>query len=167
MPLEDLHDLVKSTTLKVQKQTTVQNNKHLSKLTHWKQKYDFPDVPDSKSAAPPKIINIFTTRLPEREEKLLELGLQDVCVGHLSGKFPRHSNHHTCPIYHNTTAEDCQKQVLLREQKKIDKQKKMEKTAAGKFGLRKQVQGKKVGFEFSNAIWAGSSKSADDFSCAC
>ncbi|UYV67452.1 hypothetical protein LAZ67_5000654 [Cordylochernes scorpioides] len=30
-----------------------------------------------------------------------------------------------------------------------------------------QVQGKKVGFEFSNAIWAGSSKSADDFSSAC
>ncbi|UYV85153.1 Taf4, partial [Cordylochernes scorpioides] len=29
-----------------------------------------------------------------------------------------------------------------------------------------QVQGKKVRFKFSNGIWAGSSKPADDFSCA-
>ncbi|UYV71171.1 hypothetical protein LAZ67_8002001 [Cordylochernes scorpioides] len=76
MPLEDLHELVKATTLKVQNQTTVQKNKHISKLTHWKRRYDFPDVPDSRRAAPPKIINLSTTHLPEKEANLLELGLQ-------------------------------------------------------------------------------------------
>ncbi|UYV72958.1 hypothetical protein LAZ67_10001273 [Cordylochernes scorpioides] len=30
-----------------------------------------------------------------------------------------------------------------------------------------EVQGKKVGLEFSYVVWAGSSKPADDFSCAC
>lgn len=42
--------------------------------------------------------------------------------GHLSGRFPSHATIECCPLYHNTTAADCEEQYRARTKKKVERQ---------------------------------------------
>lgn len=42
--------------------------------------------------------------------------------GHLSGRFPSHATLECCPLYHNTTAADCEEQYKARTKKKAERQ---------------------------------------------
>lgn len=42
--------------------------------------------------------------------------------GHLSGRFPSHATIECCPLYHNTTAADCEEQYRVRTKKKVERQ---------------------------------------------
>lgn len=57
--------------------------------------------------------------------------------GHLSGKFLHHRCISTCPIYHNTTPEECERRYHERMQRKAERQEAAEQSAVNKFGLRK------------------------------
>ncbi|KAF8794510.1 histone acetyltransferase KAT7-like [Argiope bruennichi] len=58
-------------------------------------------------------------------------------MGHLSGKFDTHFTVATCPIYHNTTAAECEARYKVRIQQRIERQLTAESSALNKFGLRK------------------------------
>lgn len=55
--------------------------------------------------------------------------------GHLSGKYPSHFIKATCPLYHNTTPEECENMYQLRILRKAEREN-SELAAMKKFGLR-------------------------------
>ncbi|KAG8189627.1 hypothetical protein JTE90_009558 [Oedothorax gibbosus] len=57
--------------------------------------------------------------------------------GHLSGKFDTHFTSSTCPLYHNTSASECEERYKLRLQRQAEQQMNAESSALNKFGLRK------------------------------
>ncbi|KAL3211794.1 hypothetical protein MRX96_036271 [Rhipicephalus microplus] len=56
--------------------------------------------------------------------------------GHLSGRFPSHATIDCCPLYHNTTAGDCEEQYRARTKKKVERQQQMSR----QINLKKPVQ---------------------------
>ncbi|UYV71947.1 hypothetical protein LAZ67_9001275 [Cordylochernes scorpioides] len=76
MSADDIANLVRSITFKVHQQEISLKNRHLSKLAYWKRKFNFPDVAESTGSAPPNVLNLSSTKLSDREERILALGLQ-------------------------------------------------------------------------------------------
>uniref|UniRef100_A0A131YXD6 Histone acetyltransferase n=1 Tax=Rhipicephalus appendiculatus TaxID=34631 RepID=A0A131YXD6_RHIAP len=56
--------------------------------------------------------------------------------GHLSGRFPSHATIECCPLYHNTTAADCEEQYRARTKKKVERQQQINRQV----NLKKPVQ---------------------------
>ncbi|XP_050034480.1 histone acetyltransferase KAT7-like isoform X3 [Dermacentor andersoni] len=56
--------------------------------------------------------------------------------GHLSGRFPSHATIECCPLYHNTTAADCEEQYKARTKKKVERQQQINR----QINLKKPVQ---------------------------
>lgn len=56
--------------------------------------------------------------------------------GHLSGRFPSHATVECCPLYHNTTAADCEEQYRARTKKKVERQQQINR----QINLKKPVQ---------------------------
>ncbi|KAH6930279.1 hypothetical protein HPB50_012291 [Hyalomma asiaticum] len=56
--------------------------------------------------------------------------------GHLSGRFPSHATIECCPLYHNTTAADCEEQYRARTKKKVERQQQINR----QINLKKPVQ---------------------------
>ncbi|XP_070393442.1 histone acetyltransferase KAT7-like isoform X5 [Dermacentor albipictus] len=56
--------------------------------------------------------------------------------GHLSGRFPSHATIECCPLYHNTTAADCEEQYKARTKKKVERQQQINR----QISLKKPVQ---------------------------
>ncbi|UYV76936.1 K02A2.6-like, partial [Cordylochernes scorpioides] len=76
MSADDIASLVRSITFKVHQQEISLKNRHLSKLAFWKRKFNFPDVAESTGSALPNVLNLSSTKLSDREERILALGLQ-------------------------------------------------------------------------------------------
>lgn len=54
--------------------------------------------------------------------------------GHLSGKFATHGTLECCPLYHNTTAADCEEQCKARTRKKAERQQQYSRLSLKKAG---------------------------------
>ncbi|XP_064470837.1 histone acetyltransferase KAT7-like isoform X2 [Ornithodoros turicata] len=70
--------------------------------------------------------------IEDQEDKCPVVGCDS--KGHLSGKFPSHATVNCCPVYHNTTPEECEEQCKARLKRKAERQQHY-----GKIGSRRSM----------------------------